>query len=120
MLYKLTMDVERIENDYYVNLTREEVHTLCGLPSDETPLPLIAPVRGPVKEVFSITRDPDKIRSSKRAIDHILFERGEHGPEVTVDRHAVFGLMFHGHIPFVTRYDGDNKIWIKGPQSKSP
>lgn len=108
------MDVERRDMEYNVILTTNEIRALIGFSDpDGNTLPLTANVRGPIEEVFSLTCDrTGQLSKNPRVVDHVLFERGQQGPEVTTDRRALIGLLLDDAF-FVTRYYGENKIWIR-------
>lgn len=108
------MDVERRGNDYHVNLTTEEINVLCGYSNpNKTPLPLVAPVKKSVGEIFSLNCVRNRqLEDNSRVFDHVLFTRGEMGPDVVTDSHVLVSLLGTREF-WVTRYDGDNKIWLR-------
>ena len=108
--------------DYTVTLTTEDINTLLyyNNPDFRNPgaqLPeLSTPVLGhPSQEVliFSCSRDPE-IMSDRRTHDQVYFERTEKGPIVKVTPEVLVSLSLLGERDFwVTRYDWENKIWIR-------
>jgi len=115
------MDVERRDMDYHVNLTNLDINVLCGYWNpNHTQLPLATPVKGPVEETFSLNCDRSgHFRDNPKVIDHVLFERGKEGPVVTVSAYALTHLLSDREF-WVTRYDWENKIWIRRVEEQTP
>lgn len=113
------MDVERRFNDYHVGLTTEDINILCGYSNpNRVQLPLRVNVRGDAAnidggEIFSFNCNRSReFRDNPYVIDEVLFEWSDRGPKVTTSAHALVSLLGEREF-WVTRYDGENKIWLR-------
>lgn len=114
------MDVERRGMDYHISLTELDINVLCGYSNpNHSVLPLVVKVQGPIEEIFSLSCDNSRnFRDTPGVVDEVLFERGKKGPEIVVSPHAFTQLLGSREF-WVTRYDWENKIWIRRDKETS-